>query len=134
MFFDDRRYDLAKVGRYKFNKKLGISARLEGNIPAEDIVDPMTGEILAEAGELLNRAKAEKIEAAGVNQVLVKTDENYEHASENTIVIGNNFTFVDAYELDFDMEELGFKEKFIDHFLMNFMKNILKTQKSLRKS
>ena len=111
MFFDDRRYDLAKVGRYKFNKKLGISARLEGNIPAEDIVDPMTGEILAEAGELLNRAKAEKIEAAGVNQVLVKTDENYEHASENTIVIGNNFTFVDAYELDFDMEELGFKEK-----------------------
>ncbi len=110
MFFDDRRYDLAKVGRYKFNKKLGISARLEGNIPAEDIVDPMTGEILAEAGELLNRAKAEKIEAA-VNQVLVKTDENYEHASENTIVIGNNFTFVDAYELDFDMEELGFKEK-----------------------
>ena len=111
MFFDDRRYDLAKVGRYKFNKKLGISARLEGNIPAEDIVDPMTGEILAEAGELLNRAKAEKIEASGVNQVLVKTDENYEHASENTIVIGNNFTFVDAYELDFDMEELGFKEK-----------------------
>lgn len=111
MFFDDRRYDLAKVGRYKFNKKLGISARLEGNIPAEDIVDPMTGEILAEAGELLNRAKAEKIEAAGVNQVLIKTDENYEHASENTIVIGNNFTFVDAYELDFDMEELGFKEK-----------------------
>lgn len=111
MFFDDRRYDLAKVGRYKFNKKLGISARLEGNIPAEDIVDPMTGEILAEAGELLNRAKAEKIEAAGVNQVLIKTDENYEHASENTIVIGNNFSFVDAYELDFDMEELGFKEK-----------------------
>ena len=111
MFFDDRRYDLAKVGRYKFNKKLGISARLEGNIPAEDIVDPMTGEILAEAGELLNRAKAEKIEAAGVNQVLLKTDENYEHASENTIVIGNNFSFVDAYELDFDMEELGFKEK-----------------------
>lgn len=111
MFFDDRRYDLAKVGRYKFNKKLGISARLEGNIPAEDIVDPMTGEILAEAGELLNRAKAEKIEAAGVNQVLIKTDENYEHASENTIVIGNNFTFVDSYELDFDMEELGFKEK-----------------------
>ena len=111
MFFDDRRYDLAKVGRYKFNKKLGISARLEGNIPAEDIVDPMTGEILAEAGELLNRAKAEKIEAAGVNQVLIKTDENYEHASENTIVIGNNFSFVDAYELEFDMEELGFKEK-----------------------
>ena len=111
MFFDDRRYDLAKVGRYKFNKKLGISARLEGNIPAEDIVDPMTGEILAEAGELLNRVKAEKIEAAGVNQVLIKTDENYEHASENTIVIGNNFSFVDAYELDFDMEELGFKEK-----------------------
>ena len=111
MFFDDRRYDLAKVGRYKFNKKLGISARIENNIPAEDIIDPMTGEILAEEGELLTRAKAEKIEAAGVNQVLIKTDENYEHATDKTIVIGNNFTFVDAYELDFDMEELGFKEK-----------------------
>ena len=111
MFFDDRRYDLAKVGRYKFNKKLGISARIENNIPAEDIIDPMTGEILAEEGELLTRAKAEKIEAAGVNQVLIKTDENFEHATDKTIVIGNNFTFVDAYELDFDMEELGFKEK-----------------------
>ena len=111
MFFDDRRYDLAKVGRYKFNKKLGISARIENNIPAEDIVDPMTGEILAEEGELLTRVKAEKIEAAGVNQVILKTDENYENATENTIVIGNNFSFVDAYDLDFDMEELGFKEK-----------------------
>ncbi len=89
MFFDDRRYDLAKVGRYKFNKKLGISARIENNIPAEDIIDPMTGEILAEEGELLTRAKAEKIEAAGVNQVLIKTDENYEHATDKTIVIGN---------------------------------------------
>ncbi|MGF0096517.1 DNA-directed RNA polymerase subunit beta [Peptoniphilus sp. SGI.035] len=111
MFFDDRRYDLARVGRYKFNKKLGISARIENNITAEDIIDPMTGEILAEQGELLTREKAERIEAAGVNQVLIKTDENFEHATENTIVIGNNFTFVDAYGLDFDMEELGFKEK-----------------------
>lgn len=111
MFFDDRRYDLARVGRYKFNKKLGISARIENNITAEDIIDPMTGEILAEQGELLTRAKAEKIEAAGVNQVLIKTDENFEHATDKTIVIGNNFTFVDAYELDFDMKELGFKEK-----------------------
>ncbi|MCI5642932.1 MAG: DNA-directed RNA polymerase subunit beta [Peptoniphilus sp.] len=111
MFFDDRRYDLARVGRYKFNKKLGISARIENNITAEDIIDPMTGEILAEQGELLTREKAERIEAAGVNQVLIKNDENFEHATENTIVIGNNFTFVDAYGLDFDMEELGFKEK-----------------------
>ncbi|OLR64488.1 DNA-directed RNA polymerase subunit beta [Peptoniphilus porci] len=111
MFFDDRRYDLARVGRYKFNKKLGISARIESNITAEDIIDPMTGEILAEQGELLTRSKAEKIEAAGVNQVFIKTDENFEHATDKTIVIGNNFTFVDAYELDFDMKELGFKEK-----------------------
>lgn len=111
MFFDDRRYDLAKVGRYKFNKKLGISARIEDNFAADDIIDPMTGEVLVETDGYIDRNMANRIESAGVNEVLLKSDLNQDHASETTIVIGNNFTFVDAYELDFSMEELGFKEK-----------------------
>ena len=61
MFFDPRRYDLAKVGRYKFNKKLAFKNRLRGQVLAEDVIDPSTGEVLAEAGTQLTREKAEEI-------------------------------------------------------------------------
>ncbi|MGI5949319.1 DNA-directed RNA polymerase subunit beta [Peptoniphilus sp.] len=111
MFFDDRRYDLAKVGRYKFNKKLGLSARIENTFASEDIVDPLTGEILVEKDGYIDRNSAEKIEASGLNQVMVRAEEVAGDESNHTIVIGNNFTYTTAYDLDFDMEELGFKEK-----------------------
>lgn len=69
MFFDPRRYDLAKVGRYKFNKKLAISARIKGRTLAEPVADPRTGEIIANEGDAISADLAMQIERAGVNQV-----------------------------------------------------------------
>ena len=87
-FFDSKRYDLAKVGRYKYNKKLGIASRLAGCVPAEDIVDPVTGEILAEAGNTVTREQALEIENAGVEAALVHS---LAGGDELTKIIGNNF-------------------------------------------
>ena len=71
MFFDPRRYDLAKVGRYKFNKKLSFKNRLNGQTLAEDVVDTTTGEILAEAGTKVDKNKAAEIQNAAVPFVWV---------------------------------------------------------------
>ncbi len=86
LFFDPKRYDLAKVGRYKYNKKLGLSNRLAGCIAAEDVTDPNTGEIIAEKGSKITRDMAFAIENAGVKYVMAygKTDEDH-----ITKVIGN---------------------------------------------
>ncbi|MCI7131407.1 MAG: DNA-directed RNA polymerase subunit beta [Lachnospiraceae bacterium] len=75
MFFDPRRYDLAKVGRYKFNKKLAFKNRLRGQVLAEDVVDPSTGEVLAQAGTQLTREMAEEIQNAAVRYVMIQTEE-----------------------------------------------------------
>ena len=75
MFFDPRRYDLAKVGRYKFNKKLAFKNRLRGHVLAEDVIDPSTGEVLAESGTQLTREKAEEIQNAAVRYVMIQTEE-----------------------------------------------------------
>ena len=75
MFFDPRRYDLAKVGRYKFNKKLAFRNRLRGQVLAADVLDPSTGEVLAEAGTQLTREKAEEIQNAAVKYVMIETEE-----------------------------------------------------------
>ena len=73
MFFDPKRYDLAKVGRYKYNKKLGLFNRLVGNAVAEDVIDPNTGEILAEKDQNVDKTLARQIENAGVEFVMVKS-------------------------------------------------------------
>ncbi len=75
MFFDPRRYDLAKVGRYKFNKKLMLRNRINGHVLAEDVVDTSTGEIIAEAGTEATRELADKIQNAAVPYVLIRTEE-----------------------------------------------------------
>ena len=72
LFFDARRYDLSRVGRYKYNKKLGIASRINGHIVAEPIINSRTGEVMAEPDEVLTRAKAEEIERAGVDTVFLK--------------------------------------------------------------
>ncbi len=102
LFFDPKRYDLAKVGRYKYNKKLGLSNRLPGCTAAEDVTDPNTGEIIVEKDQRITRDMAFAIENAGVKYVLVygKTDE-----SHITKVIGNNFVDLEAY-VDFDTTDL----------------------------
>ncbi len=75
LFFDRRRYEMAHVGRYKFNKKLALASRLEGQTLAMPVADPFTGEIVAEAGERLNRARAEELEAMGVTDAVVETSD-----------------------------------------------------------
>ncbi|MFR8035515.1 MAG: DNA-directed RNA polymerase subunit beta [Lachnospiraceae bacterium] len=103
MFFDPRRYDLAKVGRYKFNKKLHFRNRLNGHVLAEDVVNTMTGEIIAEAGTVLNRASATAIQNAAVPYVMIQAEER--------VVKVMSSMMVDASEyLDFDPEEAGITE------------------------
>ena len=104
LFFDPRRYDLSRVGRYKYNKKLAIGARLAGQTLAEPVIDPMTGEILAEAGEVLTREKAGRIERAGVSTAVITLhDEPVKIMSNGTVDIAD---FV-----GFDCAEYGINEK-----------------------
>ena len=112
MFFDNKRYDLARVGRYKFNKKLALRERIKDNYSANDIVDEETGEVLVEAGEFIDEDKAIEIENAGINRVeiIIKSQRDDEQ-DHKVIVIGNNFTDASNFDLPFSLEELGFKEK-----------------------
>ena len=103
MFFDPRRYDLAKVGRYKFNKKLALRNRINGQILAEDVVDETTGEILAEAGKVVNRELTDAIQNAAVPYVWVQAEER------NVKVLSNMMVDISNY-VDFDTKALGVNE------------------------
>ncbi|HEX9062452.1 MAG TPA: DNA-directed RNA polymerase subunit beta [Clostridia bacterium] len=104
MFFDPKRYDLAKVGRFKFNKKLSLASRIYGQRAAEDIVDPSTGEIIVSENDRIDRETAERIKNAGINTVHV-------HAEDKKIkVIGNNFVDIKAH-IDFNVSDIGITEK-----------------------
>ena len=107
LLFDPKRYDLAKVGRYKYNKKLGIHDRLVDAIAAEDVIDPNSGEVLVEEGQVISRAMAMTIEDAGVLSVEVKSKQ---HEHETTKVIGNNFVDPSKY-VNFDVAPLKLSEK-----------------------
>ncbi|MCI5595706.1 MAG: DNA-directed RNA polymerase subunit beta [Lachnospiraceae bacterium] len=99
MFFDPRRYDLAKVGRYKFNKKLALKNRIAGWPLAEDVVDQTTGEILAEAGTVVDKELAEKIQNAAVPSVLIQTEERDVKVLSNMTVDITNYVDVDPKEV-----------------------------------
>ena len=103
MFFDSRRYDLAKVGRYKFNKKLALRNRISGFILAEDVLDPTTGEVLAEAGTNVDMKLADKIQNAAVASVMIQTEEGA------TKVLSNMEVNLAEY-VDFNPEEIGVHE------------------------
>ena len=103
MFFDPRRYDLAKVGRYKFNKKLAFQNRITGQILAEDAIDPATGEVIAEAGTTLTRAQAKDIQDAAVPYVMIQTEER------NVKVLSNMVVDLSKY-VGFDPAEVGIHE------------------------
>ena len=117
MFFDPKRYDLAKVGRYKYNKKLGLYNRLAGNVVAEDVTDPNTGEILAENGQQISKELARQIENAGVDAVMVRSnlDEN-----QSTKVIGNQFVDIDQY-IEFDISDLKIADRVYYPVLMEIL-------------
>ncbi len=103
MFFDPRRYDLAKVGRYKFNKKLHFQNRIKGHTLAEDVVDMATGEVLAQAGAVVDKGLAVSIQDAGVPYVYIQgPDRNYK-------VLSNMMVDLSAH-VDFDPKEVGITE------------------------
>ena len=108
MFFDVRRYDISAVGRYKYNKKLDIARRITGHKLLEPAVSPMTGEVLAEADEILTRDKARLLSASGVNNVVIESNEG-----TAVKVFGNGMVDIDDFKdyTGFTAEELGIKEK-----------------------
>ena len=104
LFFDARRYDLSRVGRYKYNKKLGVALRITGKTLAEPVIHPLTGELMAQAGETLTREKAWEIERAGVDTVYLQVKDLV------VKVISNGMVDIKDY-VSFDCEPLGINEK-----------------------
>ncbi|CAK7035965.1 MAG: DNA-directed RNA polymerase subunit beta [Eubacterium sp.] len=121
MFFDDRRYDLARVGRYKYNKKLSLATRITGQVAAEDVIDPETGEVLAEEGQIFKKDVAWQIQNAGINVVNVKVL----HQGEDKIVrvIGNGFVDIHTQDIPFDISDLEIKELVCREALMQILDN-----------
>ena len=106
MFFDPRRYDLAKVGRYKFNKKLALKNRIKGQRVAEDIVSPLTGEILAEKGTTITRELADAIQNSAVPYLWVEGEDE----SRNIKILSNMMVDLQAV-VDIDPKEVGVTEQ-----------------------
>ncbi|SCN26189.1 DNA-directed RNA polymerase subunit beta [Clostridium sp. N3C] len=103
LFFDAKRYDLSRVGRYKFNKKLALNLRIANQIAATDIVHPETGEVLAQKGEKIDRETAVKIQNCGINSVQILVDDKVIN------VIGNNFVDIHSV-VPFDITDLNIRE------------------------
>ena len=104
LFFDSRRYDLSRVGRYKYNKKLGIAFRIAGKTIAEPIANPMTGELMANVGDVLTIDQALEVERAGVSKVKLSVDDKEFYVISNGMVDIKDF-------VDFDCTEYGINEK-----------------------
>ncbi|MDI6602246.1 MAG: DNA-directed RNA polymerase subunit beta [Thermoanaerobacteraceae bacterium] len=105
LFFDSKRYDLAKVGRYKFNKKLTLSYRITGQKAAEDIVNPETGEIIVKEGETISREKAHDIDNTSINSVKVRVEDKI------VTVVGNNTVDITKYPIPYSVDNLNVKER-----------------------
>ena len=107
MFFDPKRYDLAKVGRYKFNKKLALRNRIRGAVLAENVVDPMTGEVVAEAGAVLTMELCDQIQNTGVGYLYIAVED------KKVKILSNQAVAIDSYIEEFGLsaEELGIKER-----------------------
>ena len=108
LLFDERRYELSKVGRYKYNKKLALSPRLAGQVVAENVIDPLTGELLAEAGEKISRERAQEIEKKGVSAVWINVEEGGETVKIK--LISNGMVEITDF-VPVDKAALGIKEK-----------------------
>ena len=112
LLFDDRRYDLAKVGRYKYNKKLALHERLIDQISAKDVVSDETGELFVKAGEMIDRATAVNIENSGINvvDIIVKQEDGED---KELRICGNHFVYLDSFEEleGIDLEDLELSEK-----------------------
>lgn len=116
MFFDDKRYDLSRVGRYKFNEKLALSSRVVDCIVSRPVVDELTGEVLVEKGDVLTESKIKKLEKAGVCELYLDTGEVEVKVVSNGMVDCADF-------VDFDVNELGVNEKVRFNILKQLMQN-----------
>ena len=116
MFFDARRYDLARVGRYKYNKKLAYKSRIVGHTLAEDVIDMSTGEVLAEAGTIVSKELAIKIQNAAIPSVMIQTE------TKNEKVLSNMAADINAY-VGFDCKELGILEDVYYPVLAEILEN-----------
>lgn len=105
LFFDERRYDLAKVGRYKFNKKLSLASRIAGKVAFNDIIDPETGEVLVEKDSVISKEVAEDIQNTGLNIVDIKVGD------QKVRIIGNGTVNIHKIVTDVDISDLHFKEE-----------------------
>ena len=128
LFFDAKRYDLMRVGRYKFNKKLSLATRIQGQVADADIADPATGEVLIRAGETISREKAREIQNAGVNTVDVRLDGGRVHR-----VVGNHFVDAAQY-LPFDPKEAGVQENVLYPVLLEILGACGEDEKLLRET
>ena len=117
LFFDARRYDVSKVGRYKFNKKIDIWSRLAGHELADPIADPLTGEILAMPGEVLSRERAHAISDRGVNEAVLLVDGKRVKVFSNGMVDMAKF-------VDFDPAQYGIKEKVMFSVLADMLETV----------
>ncbi|MBR6671129.1 MAG: DNA-directed RNA polymerase subunit beta [Ruminococcus sp.] len=133
LFFDAKRYDLCRFGRYKYNKKLGIASRLSGRLISQPIVNPMTGEIMADEGEIISYDKACEIEQAGVTEAFVtveskeyflneKGETEIRMVEKNVKIIGNGMVDIKGY-VDFDVEKYGINEKVSFKILREILEN-----------
>ncbi len=121
LFFDARRYDLSRVGRFKYNKKLAIAARIMGKVLSRPVVDPMTGEIIAEAGQNISRELAKEIQKKGVSEVYLDVLEN-EGDRVEVKVISNGMVDIRDF-VEFDVSELGIKENVAFKVLKDILEN-----------
>ena len=120
LFFDDRRYDLSKVGRYKYNKKLSIASRIAGKIAFDNIVDPETGEVIVEKDTQISREQAKQVQDSGVNVVDLKVGER------KVRVIGNGTVDIKGFVDEKTLKDLGIKERVNYAVLKNILDNTSK--------
>ena len=117
LFFDNKRYDLAKVGRYKFNQKLSLASRIKGKVAATDIVDSETGEVFAQAGEVIGDEVAEDIQNCGINTVDIM------YLDKQIRIIGNGTVDIHKILPTVDLSELHIKENVNYNVLQNIIEN-----------
>ena len=117
LFFDNKRYDLAKVGRYKFNQKLSLESRIKGKVAADDIVDSETGEVFVNAGETISDEVAENIQNSGINTVDIM------YMDKKIRIIGNNTVDIHKVLPNVDLSKLHIKEKVNYNVLQNIIEN-----------
>lgn len=117
LFFDNKRYDLAKVGRYKFNQKLALSTRIKDKVSAKDIIDSETGEVLVQAGEVISEEVAEQIQNAGINVVDITV------ADKTVRIIGNGTVNIHKVLPNVDLSKLHIKELVNYNVLKNIVDN-----------